>query len=62
MPALADNVKAFQALKSNLFQKDFLLTWEHSEEEIKAIHWAALLHDLGKIGGMSLDLYRVSFG
>ena len=37
MPALADNVKAFQALKTDLYQKDFLLTWEHAEEEIKAI-------------------------
>jgi knotted carbamoyltransferase YgeW len=37
MPTLADNLKAFQALKTNLFEKDFLLTWEHPEEEIRAI-------------------------
>lgn len=27
----------FQALKTDLFHKDFLLTWEHSADEIKAI-------------------------
>ena len=37
MPTIAENLKAFQALKTDLFQKDFLLTWEHPEEEIKAI-------------------------
>ena len=37
MPTLAENLKAFQALKTDLFQKDFLLTWEHPEDEIRAI-------------------------
>jgi knotted carbamoyltransferase YgeW len=37
MPSLKKNLKAFQDLKTNLYQKDFLLTWEHPEEEIKAI-------------------------
>jgi knotted carbamoyltransferase YgeW len=37
MPTIAENLKAFQALKTDLFQKDFLLTWEHPEEEIRAI-------------------------
>ena len=37
MATLAENLKAFQALKTNLYQKDFLLTWEHPEEELKAI-------------------------
>ena len=37
MPTLAENLKAFQALKTDLYQKDFLLTWEHPEEEIRAI-------------------------
>ena len=37
MPTLSDNLKAFQALKTDLYQKDFLLTWEHPEEEIRAI-------------------------
>jgi knotted carbamoyltransferase YgeW len=30
-------LKAFQALKSKLYQKDFLLTWEHSAEQLDAI-------------------------
>jgi knotted carbamoyltransferase YgeW len=67
MPALADNVKAFQALKSNLFQKDFLLTWEHPEEEIKAILTLAealkLLHQEGKSfrafdTGLAISIFR----
>ena len=37
MATLTENLKAFQALKTNLYQKDFLLTWEHPEEELKAI-------------------------
>jgi len=37
MPTIAENLKAFQALKTDLFQKDFLLTWEHPEQEIRAI-------------------------
>ena len=37
MATLAENLKAFQALKTDLYQKDFLLTWEHPEEELKAI-------------------------
>jgi len=37
MPTLNENLKAFQALKTDLYQKDFLLTWEHPEEEIRAI-------------------------
>ena len=35
--AIRDNLAAFKSLKTNLFHKDFLLTWEHPEEEIKAI-------------------------
>ena len=37
MPSVAENLKAFQGLKYDLFHKDFLLTWEHPTEEIKAI-------------------------
>jgi knotted carbamoyltransferase YgeW len=37
MPTVADHLKTFQALKTDLFQKDFLLTWEHPEAEIRAI-------------------------
>ena len=32
-----DLVTELQGLKTDLFQKDFLLTWEHPEEQIKAI-------------------------
>jgi len=32
-----ENLRAFQGMKTDLFQKDFLLTWEHPEEEIRAI-------------------------
>ena len=37
MPTVAENLKAFQSLNTDMFQKDFLLTWEHPEQEIKAI-------------------------
>ena len=32
-----ENLRAFQGMKTDLYQKDFLLTWEHPEEEIRAI-------------------------
>ena len=35
--AIQEQLKAFEALKSHLYHKDFLLTWEHSTEEITAI-------------------------
>ena len=35
--AVEKHLAAFNALKTNLFHKDFLLTWEHSTDEIKAI-------------------------
>ena len=35
--AIREQLTAFQGLKSDLFQKDFLLTWEHSDEQIKSI-------------------------
>ena len=38
MPStISYNLRAFQTLKTDMFQKDFLLTWEHPEEELKAI-------------------------
>lgn len=37
MPTVAENLKTFQSLNTDMFQKDFLLTWEHPEQEIKAI-------------------------
>jgi len=35
--AIREQLAAFQGLKTDLFQKDFLLTWEHPAEQIKAI-------------------------
>ncbi len=67
MPSLADNLKAFQALKTNLFEKDFLLTWEHPEEEIRAILTLAdtlkTLHKDGKSfrsfdTGLAISIFR----
>ena len=39
MPSQAtlDLAAEFKGLKSDLFQKDFLLTWEHSSDQLKAI-------------------------
>ena len=37
MSGIAENLQAFKALKTDLYQKDFLLTWEHPEAEIRAI-------------------------
>lgn len=34
---ITENLKAFQGLNTDLFHKDFLLTWDHSEETIRAI-------------------------
>jgi knotted carbamoyltransferase YgeW len=36
-PAIHDLVAAFRGLKSDLYQKDFLLTWEHPSDQIQAI-------------------------
>ncbi len=35
--SIREQLAAFQSLKTDLFQKDFLLTWEHSTEELSAI-------------------------
>jgi knotted carbamoyltransferase YgeW len=67
MPSLAENLKAFQALKTDLFEKDFLLTWEHPEEEIRAILTLAdtlkTLHKEGKSyrsfdTGLAISIFR----
>ena len=67
MPTLGENVEAFQALKTDLFQKDFLLTWEHPEEEIRAIVTLAhTLKELHKAGqsfrafdtGLAISIFR----
>jgi knotted carbamoyltransferase YgeW len=67
MPTIAENLKAFQSLKTDLFQKDFLLTWEHPEQEIKAILTLAdtfkRLHAEGKSfrafdTGLAISIFR----
>ena len=37
MASVAENLKTFQSLKTDMYQKDFLLTWQHPEEELRAI-------------------------
>jgi knotted carbamoyltransferase YgeW len=67
LPTLAENLKAFQSLKTDLFLKDFLLTWEHPEDEIRAIVTLAdtlkTLHKQGKSfrafeTGLAISLFR----
>ncbi len=36
-PEIRQHAEAFQALRTDLHHKDFLLTWNHSEPELKAI-------------------------
>ena len=36
-PALREQLAEFQSLQTSLFQKDFLITWEHPIEELKAV-------------------------
>jgi knotted carbamoyltransferase YgeW len=67
MSTIAFNLKEFQTLKTDLFQKDFLLTWEHPEEEIQAILTLAdtfkRLHQEGKSyksfdTGLAISIFR----
>ena len=67
MPTVTENLKAFQALKTDLFQKDFLLTWEHPEQELRAILTLAdtfkRLHAQGKSfkafdTGLAISIFR----
>ncbi|HPS66604.1 MAG TPA: knotted carbamoyltransferase YgeW [Holophaga sp.] len=57
----------FQGLRTDLFHKDFLLTWEHSEEELKAIlTLAETLKQLHQAGcsyrsfdsGLAISIFR----
>ena len=67
MPTVAEHLKTFQALKTDLFQKDFLLTWEHPEAEIRAILALAAafkgLHQQGQSfksfdTGLAISIFR----
>lgn len=65
--ALEKELAAFQALKTDLFHKDFLITWEHKLDEIKAIlTLAEALKQLHKEGlsyrafesGLAISIFR----
>ena len=67
MPTVAEHLKTFQALKTDLFQKYFLLTWEHPEAEIRAILALAAafkgLHQQGQSfksfdTGLAISIFR----
>ena len=67
MPTLSEHVEAFQALKTDLYHKDFLLTWEHPEEELRAIvilaHTLKELHRTGQSfrafdTGLAISIFR----
>jgi knotted carbamoyltransferase YgeW len=65
--AIQEQLEAFQSAKTDLFRKDFLLTWEHSAEQIKAIVTLAealkLLHQKGLSyrsfdTGLAISIFR----
>src|ERR1017187_6661795 len=65
--AVEKQLAAFNALKTDLFRKDFLLTWEHSTDEIEAILTLAealkLLHQEGISyrafdSGLAISIFR----
>ena len=47
-------VEAFAAFRTNLFQKDFLLTWEHGEEELRAVLALAELLSMAALAAAQL--------
>ena len=66
-PAIRELLGAFQGLKTDLFHKDFLLTWEHSTEELQAIlTLAETLKQLHQAGcsyrsfdtGLAISIFR----
>ncbi len=66
-PAIREQVDAFKAHKTDLFHKDFLLTWDHSADQIKAIlALAEALKQLHKAGqsyrafdtGLAISIFR----
>jgi len=65
--AIREQVDAFKAHKTDLFHKDFLLTWDHSADQIKAIlALAEALKQLHKAGqsyrafdtGLAISIFR----
>jgi knotted carbamoyltransferase YgeW len=65
--SIREQLAAFQSLKTDLYHKDFLLTWEHPTEEIKAIlTLAETLKQLHQAGlsyrafdtGLAISIFR----
>jgi knotted carbamoyltransferase YgeW len=65
--SIREQLAAFQSLKTDLFHQDFLLTWEHPTEEIKAILTLAetlkQLHQAGQSyrafdTGLAISIFR----
>jgi knotted carbamoyltransferase YgeW len=64
---LQANIKALKKLKTNFYNRDFLLTWEQSNDEIKAVTLVAeLFKDLHRSGvsfksfdtGLAISMFR----
>ncbi len=62
-----EHLNSLRSLKTNMFNKDFLLTWERSEDELKAVIGVAqLMNDLHKAGnslrtfdtGLAISIFR----
>src|SRR5664279_3398878 len=67
MNTLLDNIDQLQNLKTNTYGKDFLLTWEKSEDEIRALTLVAeTLYEMHKAGkpfrvfdtGLAISIFR----
>ena len=65
--AFQTQLNTLSSLKTNMFNKDFLLTWERSEDELKAVLTVAqLLKDMHKAGksirtfdtGLAISIFR----
>lgn len=65
--AIREQVEAFKGLKTDLYHKDFLLTWDHPSDEIKAIlALAEALKQIHKAGqsyrafdtGLAISIFR----
>ena len=66
-PNLQTNLKALKKLKTNFYNRDFLLTWEQTEDELKAVALVAdIFKELHKAGksfrvfdtGLAISIFR----
>jgi knotted carbamoyltransferase YgeW len=58
MSAIDKIIASFQALKTDLYHKDFLLTWEHTDDEITAVLTLAEMLKLLHQGGTSYRAFE----